>query len=156
MLSPQQVTPTGFQQPVCEGAPLPDIEVLPNIGMYGSSTLNAAGNFEVVIPFYISVGIINRGQCATGRFTIKVEMRVQAQGVDKVVQLGPKGVASLQPCRSRSCRDTGERKSVRFEFTPEYNHAIYQFTVEADASHSINEFNEENNEVLYDMRINKY
>ena len=152
MMAP--VSHAGVHQPVCEGAPLPDIEILHGSGMSGSAVLNSSGGIDVVQPFSFSVVVINRGQCATGIFSIKAEMRVQASGVDKVVQLSSKGAPSLKPCRTSNCSDS--RHSVRFEFTPKHNHGYYDFTIEADASHSINEFNEENNEIHDDLRINEY
>ncbi|MES0370817.1 MAG: CARDB domain-containing protein [Mariprofundaceae bacterium] len=148
------ISPVGFKQPVCEGTPLPDIEMLPDIRMRGSSVPDGADGLEVILPFSISVIVVNRGQCDTGRFSIKANMRIQAPGVDKVVQLGSKGAPSLKSCRTSNCGDSTH--GVRFDFTPQYNHGYYNFTVEADASHSINEFNEENNVTDQEFKIDMY
>lgn len=148
------VAQVGMKQPICEGTPLPDIEMLPSIGMKGSAILDSAGGLEVVLPFSISVVVVNRGQCDSGVFSINAKMRVQGSGVDEVVQLGNKGAPSLKPCRTSDCSDA--KHGVRFDYTPQYNHAYYYFTVEADATHSINEFNEENNVTNQEMRIDQY
>lgn len=148
------ISPVGFQQPTCEGTPLPDIEMLPDIRLRGSSVPDGADGLEVVLPFSISVIVVNRGQCDSGAFSIKAKMRIQAPGVDKIVQLGSKGAPSLKTCRTSNCGDSTH--GVRFDFTPQYNHAYYNFTVEADASHSINEFNEENNITDQEFKIDMY
>ncbi|ATX82990.1 CARDB protein [Mariprofundus ferrinatatus] len=153
-ISPQTLSSASFQQPTCEGAPLPDIEALYGSGIQGGAVLNSSGGITVTLPFSVPVIVVNRGQCDTGIFSVKAEMRVQAQGVDKVVQLGSKSIHSLPPCRSKGCGEAKE--SVRFDFTPQYNHALYSFTIEADATHSIDEFNEDNNEIEPELRIDEY
>jgi len=154
MIKPGTVTQADIHQPTCESAPLPDIEALYGSGIQGGSVLNSSGGITVTLPFSVPVIVVNRGQCDTGIFSVKAEMRVQAQGVDKVVQLGSKSIRSLPPCRSKSCNEAKE--SISFDFTPEYNHALYSFTIEADATHSIDEFNEDNNEIEPDFRIDEY
>jgi len=123
MLKPGTVTQVGVHQPTCEGTPLPDIEALHGSGIQGSSVLNSSGGITVTQPFSVPVIVVNRGQCDTGIFSVKAEMRVQAPGVDKVVQLGSRGIRSLPPCRSKNCGDS--KDSTRFDFTPQNNHALY-------------------------------
>ena len=102
----------------------------------------------------VSVNVVNKGQCDSGPFAIHVKMRVQAQGVDQMVEIGNKGMASLEPCRSSGCAEASHSES--FSFTPQYNHALYDITVEVDSTDSVNEFNEKNNEIRRDLRIDNY
>jgi len=145
MVKPQQVTAAGHQQPVCEGEPLPDIET-ENITINGSG--KHGESHEAI------VAIVNHGQCATGAFSIRATMRIQAQGIDKVEQLGTKYAPSLNPCRSKSCAEASY--SAVFTFIPQYNHALYDVTVDADADNNVNEFRENNNTIHDDLRIQIY
>ena len=144
-ISPQHMTATALQQPTCEGAPLPDL-MINNIQIYGPGRHGEEHE--------VSVNVVNKGQCDSGPFAIHVKMRVQAQGVDKMVEIGNKGVGSLEPCRSAGCAEASHSES--FSFTPQYNHALYSITVEVDSTDSVNEFNEKNNEINRDLRIDNY
>ncbi|WP_171966451.1 CARDB domain-containing protein [Mariprofundus micogutta] len=149
-IAPQTLSSANFQQPVCEGTPLPDIEIT-HISISGSSSNNGAGGLQIHIPYGLTITVVNRGQCDSGRFTITATMRVQGQGVDETTQLGTKGLNSLQPCRTKNCSDAAS--SIGFSFTPRHNFAFYEFNIEADAGNYINEFNEENNELSDSLRI---
>jgi hypothetical protein len=140
-VSPRQVRTAG-QQPTCSGAPLPDIAV---------QGINIDGPRKPGKIHKVTVSVVNQGQCATGKFAIKATMRVQGQGVDKPVNLGNRGVPSLQPCRSKNCAEASF--STTFSFRPAYNHALYTVTVEADAGNSVSEFRENNNKIVDEMRI---
>lgn len=144
-INPRQARAAAMAQPVCAGAPLPDIDV---------TDLRLSGSGKQGKAHQVTVDIINGGQCATGKFSIKASMRIQGQGIDKVVQLGRKGVPSLKPCRKDPC--SGASSSVVFRFTPQYNHALYGITVEADPGNNINEFRENNNSAQVDLRIQNY
>ena len=139
-VSPRQVRAAG-QQPTCSGVPLPDIEAA-NVSISGSGK---QGKVHTV-----NVGVVNRGQCATGKFSIRASLRIQATGVDKTIDLGRKGAPSLQPCRKRPCNSS---HSVSFRFTPAYNHALYTVSVDVDDTESINEFREDNNQIVDELRI---
>ncbi len=142
LIKPQQVTVSGHQQPVCEGEPLPDIEI-ENITINGSGKNGESHEANVTI--------VNHGQCATGVFSIKGAIRIQAQGIDRVEQLGVKYAPSLEPCRSESCVEASY--SAVFTFIPQYNHALYDITVDADADKNVNEFRKNNNSIHDDLRI---
>jgi hypothetical protein len=143
--NPLQATAAGHQQPVCEGAPLPDIE---------AKDLRIEGSGKHGESHSITVDIVNSGQCATGAFTIKASMKIQAQGIDKVVQLGTKGAPSLKPCENETCNEASY--SLGFTFVPQYNHAFYDITVDVDAGNKVSEFRENNNRIRGDLRIQIY
>jgi hypothetical protein len=145
VVKPRQARAAGHQQPVCEGAPLPDIE---------AKNLRIEGSRKPGESHTITVDIVNGGQCATGKFSIKATMRIQAQGIDKVVQLGTKGAPSLKPCKNETC--SGASVSLVFTFTPQYNHAFYDVTVDVDAGNNVSEFREDNNRIRGDLRIQNY
>jgi len=145
VVEPQQATAAGHQQPVCEDAPLPDIE---------AKNLRIEGSRKPGESHTITIDIVNRGQCATGAFSIKATMRIQAQGIDKVVQLGTKGAPSLKPCKSETCSEASY--SLVFTFIPQYNHAFYDVTVDVDAGNNVSEFRENNNRIRGDLRIQIY
>lgn len=144
-VKPQQARSAGHQQPVCTGAPLPDIDVT-DIRIDGPRKHGKSHNAEVYF--------VNSGQCATSKFTVKASMRIQASGVDKTVQLGTKGAPVLKPCRSKPCGDASH--SVSFSFVPQYNHAFYDITVEVDAANVVNEYREDNNKIQGDLKIQNY
>jgi hypothetical protein len=145
VVKPLRATVAGHQQPVCEGTPLPDIEAK-NLKIEGSGK---PGESHTII-----VSVVNRGQCATGIFSIKAAMRIQAQGIDKVVQLGTKGAPSLKPCKSETCSEASH--SLVFTFIPQYNHAFYDVTVDVDAGNNVSEYRENNNRIRGDLRIQIY
>jgi hypothetical protein len=145
MVKPQQARAAGHQQPVCEGEPLPDIE---------TKDLRIEGSGKHGESHKITVEIVNSGQCASGAFSIKATMRIQAQGIDKVVQLGTKGAPSLKPCKNESCDEASY--SLVFTFIPQYNHAFYDVTVDVDAGNNVSEFRENNNRIRGDLRIQIY
>ena len=144
-IKPRQVTAAGHKQPVCEGVPLPDIE---------AKNIRIEGSRKQGTPHKVVVHMVNNGQCATGKFKIKAKMRIQASGIDKVVQLGTKGARSLKPCRSKPCGESS--LSVVFRFTPQYNHAFYDVTVDVDSANKVNEFRENNNQLRIDLKIQNY
>jgi hypothetical protein len=145
VMRPLKATASGQQQPVCESAPLPDLTV---------SDITISGPGEPDRQHGISLTVSNKGQCASGVFTVKATVRIQSSTIDKVLTIGTRGVGSLQPCRSSTCSEA--QQSLSFDFIPQYNHALYNFTVEADPGNVIKEFNEDNNTVVNDLRITVY
>jgi hypothetical protein len=145
MARPARATAAGHQQPVCSGTPLPDI---------ATTNMTIGGPRKQGKSHKVTVNFVNRGQCATGKFTVKASMKIQASGVNKIEQLGTKGAPSLKPCRSKPCGDA--TSSVSFTFVPQYNHAFYDITVDVDAKNVVNEFRENNNQIRGDMRIRVY
>jgi len=119
-INPQQARVAGYKQPLCTGAPLPDID---------AKDLRIEGSGKHGQPHRVKLIIVNHGQCETGKFSIKASMRIQGQGIDEIVQLGSRGAPSLKPCKSETCSEASH--SVAFKFTPQYNHALYDITVDA-------------------------
>jgi subtilase family serine protease len=142
---PTELTAAGLQQPVCEGAPLPDLAI---------SGINVSGSGRAGESHSVSVTVVNRGQCASGPFSVTASMQVQADNVGENIALGSKSQLSLNPCTSAYCNEAS--RSVSFAFLPAYNHALYRLEVEADSQNSINEFNEKNNKIAEELRIDTY
>jgi hypothetical protein len=139
---PSELTASGLQQPVCEGAPLPDLAI---------SEVNIDGPERAGESHTVNVTVVNRGQCASGPFNISASVRVQASDVARVDALENKNSLSLQPCRSAGCNEAEE--SFKFQYVPQYNHALYRFSLQVDPGNVVNEFNEKNNVLSQELRV---
>jgi hypothetical protein len=137
----QHANAAGNQQPMCDGAPLPDI-TFSSLTFGGSGRLNETQD--------LTVTVVNTGQCASGKFSVKATLRIQNENTDSTMVLGSKGIGSLDPCRSSSCAEASD--SVTFWYKPESKFTLYDFTIEADAGNNVNEFNEDNNFIYNSLR----
>lgn len=134
-LAPQQAEL--MHQPTCDGTPLPDL-VITNVSVSGNGYPGA--------PHSINVTVQNRGQCDSGIFSVRVEVleQVPATGIYQTREVGHKGFPSLKPCRSEHYSEAEHSASFDYTLRPDY-HAYYDFSVEVDDTHSVEEFNEDNN-----------
>ncbi len=129
----------------CDGRRLPDIEV---------KDVSAHGSGYPGQDHDIKVHVVNRGQCETGEFTVRLRVvrHVLSKNIKETQLVGIETVASLVPCTSRYCHEAS--KSVWFTYTlPNDYNAYYEFIVEADYLDNIKEFNEENNKIEGDAEI---
>ena len=147
-IKPVSVQQVKFEQPVCEGRPLPDI-VATGISFFGIARPGE--------ELRIQTGFANRGQCATGPFTVSLEVYVQIQSENyyQRLEVGKVTLHSLAPCREKNCGD-GASKGITFKYQLlDKDYVYYDFTVVADYDNQVEEFIEDNNEIYKDLRVER-
>ena len=105
-----------------------------------------AGAFKPSQQYGIGVVLKNRGQCQSGEFIVKLQVRVQApqDGIDQVFDIGAKKVNSIEPVKTGVSAGT---TTVSFNYrTGNYTWAQYNFIATADSTGHIEEWDESNNE----------
>ena len=144
-MTAQESTLISVKQPVCEGRPLPDLEV-EGLTVYGSGQPGQEHE--------IAVTVANTGQCDSGVFAVRLEVLIQvpAKDIYETKEVGIKPVKSLKTCSTASCTDTSETVYFKYTILNE-NNAYYDFTVEVDPYGDVEEFNEKNNKRERDGEI---
>lgn len=134
-VSPQQATLQGLKQPTCSDAPLPDLVI---------SNVSLSGNGYPGTEHSLGVTVQNSGQCASGIFSVRVEVleQVPARNIHRTREVDTKGYRSIEPCRSSIC----DSATMYFNYTllPDY-YAYYDFNILVDWNNGVQEFNEDNN-----------
>jgi len=128
------------EQPRCEYPALPDL----TIKEFRYS--GPAGPFQPSQQYYVSVVVQNIGQCESGHFIVKLQVRVQApsDGYDEIVDIGSKRVKSIPP---RMTGESNGEETVTFRYTTgSYAWAQYNFIATVDDTKHIEEWDERNNE----------
>lgn len=138
-LIPQKVKLADIHQPVCDGRPLPDLV---------ANRLTVSGTGKQGTEHSIGVTVVNRGQCDSGPFSLRLEVYIQvpSENISQTKEIGRKSVHSLSPCRDSVCQDS--TKTIFFQYTLlNKNFSYYDFTVEVDPGNDVEEFNEKNNDI---------
>ena len=128
------------EQPKCDCSALPDIIV--EKFQYSGPT----GKLKASQQYGIGVVLKNTGQCESGAFYLKLQVRIQApqNGVDETVNIGTKRVNSIQPAKTGVSTGT---TTVSFNHTTgNYTWAQYNYIATADSTNHIQEWDESNND----------
>ena len=128
------------EQPRCDCPALPDITV-EKFQYSGPS-----GKLKPSQEYGIGVVLKNTGQCESGAFYVKLQVRIQApqDSVDETVNIGTKRVNSIQPAKTGVSTGT---TTVSFNHTTgNYIWAQYNYIVTADSTNHIQEWDESNND----------
>ena len=127
-------------QPKCNTLALPDITI------EEFKFAGPGGPWKPGQKYSIGAVVKNIGQCETGVFFVKLDVRVQVPSMrkDETLAVGTKKLYSIQPRKTGVSNGTYE---VWFDYTTgNYQWAQYTFTAVADSTNHIEEFNEANNE----------
>lgn len=127
------------EQPKCDYPALPDI-IVEKFQYFGPP-----GKFKPSKQYSISVVLKNVGQCQSGIFVVKLQVKVQApqDGINRIETIGTKQVSSIQPCKTGVSPGTA---TVSFNYTTgNYTWAQYNFIATVDSTNHINEWDELNN-----------
>jgi hypothetical protein len=132
--------PAGLpEQPKCDNPALPDITI------EGFKFSGPAGPWQPSKQYGIGVVLKNIGQCESGVFLAKLQVRVQVPSENKnqLLAAGTKRVSSIQPRKTGVSPGTSE---IWFNYTTgNYAWAQYTFTATTDYTNHIEEFDEANN-----------
>ena len=132
----QEVQVLDIPQPVCEGTPLPDIvAIAPGEGSY-----EPPGAMKTVF-----IGIKNTGQCETGPFNVRVKVRKQIGNEEIESDWKIFNLPSLPPDRGHGEGATSIEYTFRLD---ERDNVVYDFNIEADYDHNVNEWLENNNDLF--------
>ena len=120
-----------------------DANALPDLVIDEFQFSGPAGPWRANEQCWIAVVVRNRGQCESGVFLLKLQVRVQSQGKDETLTVGSEKVNSMQPQKTGSSPGT---TTVSFGYkTAVYPWAQYTFTAIADHTNHIKEWDELNN-----------
>jgi len=138
MINPTPLSPVKIEQPVCDGRPLPDI-----VPIY----MNISGNARPNTDHWVNVTFENRGQCATGPFSAKMDVYVQipSENFYEIFEVGKVHLGSMAPCWKKTCSDSTQSAGFKFK-TLNKPYVYYEFSVYADYNNAVEEFNEKNND----------